>query len=257
MLCMHPIVEKVKLSEKACLLKIKAEHISRAMPGQFVMLQHRETSEPVPLSILEVSEGYFTCLVKGVGKSTLELIEEAENLFYVAGPLGKPFPLGHYRKVAFYTHSWGIAPALNVAKALKAQGKELLLFHTSEDFYLQEEAGRVFDEVIHDGELRALHVDLVASAGSNRLSKRLTSIYSQKPVISMVNTHMLDAVGLCLVCRVLVEGKQRLACTDGPWFEAHLVDWANLIERESAYEEQEKLALEEYRKALRRKSLKA
>ncbi|MCS6998212.1 MAG: oxidoreductase [Aquificaceae bacterium] len=254
---MHPIVEKVKLSEKACLLKIKAEHISRAMPGQFVMLQHRETSEPVPLSILEVSEGYFTCFVKGVGKSTLELIEEAENLFYVAGPLGKPFPLGHYRKVAFYTHSWGIAPALNVAKALKAQGKELLLFHTSEDFYLQEEAGRVFDEVIHDGELRALHVDLVASAGSNRLSKRLTSIYSQKPVISMVNTHMLDAVGLCLVCRVLVEGKQRLACTDGPWFEAHLVDWANLIERESAYEEQEKLALEEYRKALRRKSLKA
>lgn len=253
---MHPIRKKIRLSEDACLIEVQAEHISRALPGQFVMVQRTELSEPVPLSILEVGEGYFTCLVKAVGRATFEIVEEAESFFYVAGPLGKPFPVEHYQKVAFYTYSWGIAPAINVARALKALGNSLILFHTSEDFYLQEQAREVFDAVFQGSEPEVFDVNLVVSAGSNRLSRRLTALYQQKPITSMVNTHMLDAVGLCLVCRVLVNGEQKLACTDGPWFDAHKVNWENLIERESTYWEQEKRALEEYRKLQRRKSLR-
>ncbi|MFN3975449.1 MAG: oxidoreductase [Aquificaceae bacterium] len=253
---MYSIVEKVRLSDKACLLKIKAPHISGAEPGQFVMVQYRELSELIPLAILSTYEEGFTCLVEAVGRSTLELIEEAQDLNYVAGPLGKPFPVKAYGKVAFYTYSWGIAPALMVARALKKEGNHLILFHTSEDFYLEEDAKRVFDKVFQENP-RPLDVDLVVSVGSNKLSKGLLSLYPQTPIISMVNVHMLDAVGLCLVCRVLVNGEQRLACVDGPWFEAHEVDWENLIERESAYQDQERIAFEEYKKLLKRKSLKA
>ncbi len=253
---MHPILEKVRLSEEACLLKIKAPHIASAEPGQFVMVQHTELSELIPLAILSTYEEGFTCLVKAVGRSTLELIEEAQELSYVAGPLGRPFPVRSYGRVAFYTHSWGIAPALMVARALKKEGNYLILFHTSEDFYLEEETKKVFDEVFQDSP-KALDVNLVVSVGSNRLSKDILSLYPQTPIISMVNVHMLDAVGLCLVCRVLVDGEQRLACVDGPWFEAHKVDWDNLMEREKAYEEQERIAFEEYKKLLKRKSLRA
>ncbi len=251
---MHPILEKVRLSEEACLLKIKAPHIASAKPGQFVMVQYTELSELIPLAILSTYEEGFTCLVKAVGRSTLELIEEAQELRYVAGPLGRPFPIKPYGKVAFYTHSWGIAPALMVARALKKEGNHLILFHTSEDFYLKEEAKEVFDEVFQ-GNPKALDVNLVVSVGSNRLSKDLLSLYPQTSIISMVNVHMLDAVGLCLICRVMVDGEQRLACVDGPWFDAHKVDWDNLIERERAYEEQERIAYEEYRKWLKRKNL--
>lgn len=253
----YPIVEKVKLSHDAYLLKVQAIHISKAQPGQFVMVQHRELSEPIPLSILSTFDDVFSCLVKIVGRTTLELVEEAKDLFYVAGPLGRPFPIETYGKVAFYTYSWGIASVIPIAKALKEKGNYLILYHTSEDFYLLEEAQKIFDEIIHHQNPKPLEVDLVVSAGSNRLAKALVSFYPNTPIESMVNVHMLDAVGLCLVCRVLVDGNQMLACSDGPWFPAHKVDWDNLIDREEAYKEQEKLALEEYKKILRRKQIKS
>lgn len=244
------------LSEEACLLKVEAPHVSKAQPGQFVMVQHEELSELVPLSILSTFEKGFTCLVKAVGRATLEIFHEARTFHYVAGPLGKPFPVRHYGNVAFYTYSWGVAPAINVAEALKAQGNKLYLVHLSEDFYLEDMAYRVFDSVSHSKEIQIVDADLVISVGSNQLSKELVALYPQKDIISMVNVHMLDAVGLCLVCRVLVDGKQRLACSDGPWFYAHSVNWENLLIREGAYAEQERIALEEYRKILRRKSLR-
>ena len=62
-LCMYPILEKVRLSEAACLLKIKAPHIAEAEPGQFVMVQHRELAERIPLAILSTNEEGFTCVV--------------------------------------------------------------------------------------------------------------------------------------------------------------------------------------------------
>ncbi|MCX8164543.1 MAG: oxidoreductase [Aquificaceae bacterium] len=254
---MYPILEKVKIAEDACLLRIRAEHVAKGEPGQFVMVQHTELSEPVPLSILEIHKDGFSCLVKAVGRSTLELVEEAKDLYYVAGPLGKPFPVKKYGVVAFYTFSWGIAPALNVARALKEHENKLLLCHTSEDFYLKEKAMSIFDEFFSLDKSEAIRADLFVTTGSNQLPMELSSLHPQTPIVSMVNTHMLDAVGLCLVCRILVDGAQKLACVDGPWFEAHKVDWASLMDRERAYQEQEKVALEEYKKMLKRKSLRS
>ena len=86
---------------------IKAPHLAVAEPGQFVMVKHTELSELIHLAILSNYEEGFTCLVKALGRSTLELIEEALELSYVAGPLGRPFPVRSYGRVAFYTHSWG------------------------------------------------------------------------------------------------------------------------------------------------------
>ncbi len=253
---MHRVLEKTMLSEDACILRVHAPHVSRAKPGQFAMLQHRETSELVPLAILDTFEEGFSCLVKAVGRSTLEILQEAEDFHYVAGPLGRPFPVGQYGRVVFYASSWGIAPLLSVAKALKEVGNSIFLRVVSEDFYLRDRAEDLFEEVRHSEDLVDLEADLLVSAGDNKLSYRLTQLFPHTPILSMVSVHMLDAVGLCLVCRVQVEGRQVLACTEGPWFEAHKVDWKNLIDRESLYKEQESLALEEYRKILKRKSLR-
>ncbi len=250
---MHQILEKVRLSEDACLLKVHAVHVSKAEPGQFVMVQHTKLSELVPLAILETFQEGFSCLVKAVGRSTLEILEEAKSFQYVAGPLGKPFSVEKYGKVSFYAYSWGIAPILNVAKALKSAGNRLFLQVVSEEFYLRDRCEALFDEVRHSEDIMTFNADLVVSAGSNRLSYQLTQLFPQTPIISMVNTHMLDAVGLCLVCRVLVDGKYALACSDGPWFDAHRVDWENLMAREESYKEQERVAFEEYLKTLKRK----
>ncbi|RMH79883.1 MAG: oxidoreductase [Acidobacteria bacterium] len=253
---MFRIIEKLRVGEKAYLLKIQASQVKRSKPGQFVIVQRDELSERIPLSILESHEYGFSCLLKVVGRSTMELLEEGEELLYIAGPLGVPFPVGRYGRVLFYSHDWGIAPILNVARALKIEGNFLKLVHTSEELYLMDQVERVFHLWDVSSDPLPEECDLVVSAGSNHLSEKLTQLYPNKPILSMVNVHMLDAVGLCLVCRVRVDGEYRLACSEGPWFEAHKVDWRDLISRENIYKEQERQATEEYLKLLKRRELK-
>jgi ferredoxin--NADP+ reductase len=172
-------------------------------------------------------------LVKVVGRSTLELKEEAQQISYIAGPLGRPFPVKNYGKVACFGIGWGIAPLYNVAKFLKAEGNSLELYFLSEDGFLplRERLDALFDRVEVLREPKRVDADLIISAGGNRLSRDVLKLNPETPHIAMVNTHMLDAVGLCLVCRVLVDGAVKLACSDGPWFDAQKVDWENLISR--------------------------
>ncbi len=255
---MYPITEKQVLREDYLLIKVRANHLKGAKAGQYALIQYKELSEPLPLSILDVEGEEAIFLVKTVGRSTLELKEEAESLSYVAGPLGVPFPVKHYGKVVFITKDWGVSPAFNLAKHLKKENNQLELYHISEDGFLpiKERLESVFDKVEVWDRIGHIDADLLVSVGSNKLSKEVQLLNQGTQHIAMVNTHILDGVGLCLVCRVLVDGQVKLACTDGPWFFADKVDWDNLISREDLFLEQEKLALEEYKKILRRKELR-
>jgi hypothetical protein len=55
---------------------------------------------------------------------------------------------------------------------------------------------------------------------------------------------MLDGTGMCGGCRVQVGGKTVYACVDGPEFDAHAVDFAELTDRLGTYREFEARALE-------------
>jgi len=256
---MYPIVGKQSLAkEDYVLIKVKAPHLKGAKAGQYAILQHTELSEPIPLSILSVEEETASFLVKVVGRTTLELKEEANSLFYVAGPLGTPFPVKTYGKVVFFTKGWGVSPALNVASFLKEKNNRLELIHLDDYGFLplEDRLRAVFDRISVLKEVQKVDADLIVSVGDNRLSKEVLQFNPKANHIAMVNTHILDGVGLCLVCRVMVDGGLKLACTDGPWFPADKVDWDNLISREDLFVEQEKIALEEYKKQLRRKALR-
>ena len=251
---MFPVLEKTYLSENVGILVVKAPHVSKARAGQFVMLQLNQKSENIPISILETTEDGFKCLIEGVGRSTLELLE-SEDIAYVAGPMGKPFPVERYGKVLIYAYRWGISPCINVALHLKKVDNILDIVVVGEPIpRILDIYGDLFNNVHFESEPTYRDgYDLVITAGNNRLSQKLSKMYPK--VMAMVNTHMLDSIGLCLVCRVFVDGSQRLACVDGPWFMADKIDWENLIDREVLYLEQERLALEAYKKeALRKKA---
>jgi len=53
---------------------------------------------------------------------------------------------------------------------------------------------------------------------------------------------------MCGCCRVSVGGKTRFSCVDGPEFNAHEVDWDELVKRNKIYYDKEqhicKLSLE-------------
>ncbi|ADC90146.1 Dihydroorotate dehydrogenase, electron transfer subunit, iron-sulphur cluster binding domain protein [Thermocrinis albus DSM 14484] len=254
---MFPILEKSLLREDFLLLKIRAPHLLSAKPGQLVILQPHELSERIPVCILDLWEEGFWCLLQVVGRTTLQIKEEVESFYYVGGPIGKPFPIKNYGKVVFYTTGWGVAPAFNVGRALKKEGCSLQLFYTGPGEPPMYHKLREVFEVIETQETPPpVDADLWVSAGSNELSRYLVSLGKGVPHIALVNTYMLDAVGLCLVCRVTVKGSTQLACVDGPWFPAEEVDWENLLERETLYRQEEELALEEYLKELRRRKNK-
>jgi ferredoxin--NADP+ reductase len=51
---------------------------------------------------------------------------------------------------------------------------------------------------------------------------------------------MVDATGMCGCCRVSVGSETKFSCVDGPEFDAHLVDWQELIKRNNIYSNKEK-----------------
>jgi len=53
---------------------------------------------------------------------------------------------------------------------------------------------------------------------------------------------MVDATGMCGVCRVTVGGETRFACVDGPEFSGQDVDWDELFHRNTQYAPHEREA---------------
>jgi ferredoxin--NADP+ reductase len=55
---------------------------------------------------------------------------------------------------------------------------------------------------------------------------------------------MVDGMGMCGACRVTIGGVTKFGCVDGPEFDAHQVDFGELLKRQAAYLSEEKTALQ-------------
>ena len=81
------------------------------------------------------------------------------------------------------------------------------------------------------------HVDEVVTIGPAVMMKYV-SLLTKKydvPTVASLNTIMVDGTGMCGACRVTVGGKTRFVCVDGPEFDAHLVDFDEMIMRLRSY----------------------
>ena len=57
---------------------------------------------------------------------------------------------------------------------------------------------------------------------------------------------MVDGTGMCGACRVTVDGQTKFVCVDGPEFDAHGVDWDEMLMRMKAYKNEETEAFNAY-----------
>ena len=71
-----------------------------------------------------------------------------------------------------------------------------------------------------------------------------TKKYDIKTVVSM-NPIMIDGTGMCGGCRLTVGGETKFACVDGPDFDAHQIDFDEVINRTKIYKDQERKRCEE------------
>jgi ferredoxin--NADP+ reductase len=269
---MYKIVEKRELAPKIKLLKIFAPEISKkAQPGQFVILRVDEVGERFPLTIADwdTHTGTITLIFLEVGVSTRKLgeLKEGEAILNILGPLGNPTEVKNYGVVCVVGGGVGIAAAYPVARAFKEAGnrvvsiigaktaellileKEMMAF--SDELYISTDDGSkgykgfvsdVLKSLIQDGR----KFDLVYAVGPTVMMRAVANVtkpHNIKTIVSL-NPIMVDGIGMCGTCRVTVGGKTRFVCVDGPEFDAHEVDFEELIKRSMTFLPEEKLALE-------------
>ncbi|MBD5225876.1 MAG: sulfide/dihydroorotate dehydrogenase-like FAD/NAD-binding protein [Bacteroidales bacterium] len=255
---MNRILAKEHFSEKVVKLEVEAPLIARARkPGHFVIVICDEKGERIPLTIADSDEtkGTITLVVQAVGYSTAAICakEPGDYLHDVVGPLGRATAIERFGTVVCCGGGVGVAPLLPILKAMKAAGNRvvsILAARTKDLIILEDQVREHSDEVIimtDDGSygkkglvtngleevLNREQVDLVCTIGPAVMMKYVSLLTKQHevPTICSLNTIMVDGTGMCGACRVTVDGKMRFVCVDGPEFDAHKVDFDEMILR--------------------------
>lgn len=258
----YKIIEKEHFSENVVKLEVEAPLIARSRrPGHFVIVRTGNGGERIPLTIADadLKKGSITLVVQAVGESTRKIcaLEPKECLTDIVGPLGQATHIEKVGTVVCCGGGVGVAPLLPIVKAMKEAGNRvvsILAARTSELIIFEKEVAEYSDEVIimtDDGSkgqkglvtagledvIAREKVDQVVAIGPAVMMKfvALTTRKYEIPTMVSLNTIMVDGTGMCGACRVTVDGKTKFVCIDGPEFDAHKVDFDEMMMRLRAY----------------------
>ena len=264
---MYKIVRKKDLNSAVCLLEIEAPFVAKkAKAGQFIIFRIDEMGERIPLTIAgyDREKGTVTIIFQKVGFSTIALgnMNEGDYIQDFVGPLGKPSEVEGHKKVCVVGGGVGCAIALPTAQAFKEAGAEVdvIVGFRSKDIVILEDEFRAASDNMYlmtdDGsygehgfvtvKLQQLleagnQYDCVLAIGPIPMMKfvsKTTEPFGVKTMVSL-NPIMIDGTGMCGGCRVTVGGETKFACVDGPEFDGHQVDYAELMSRNATYRERE------------------
>ena len=259
---MNKIVEKEYFSEKVAKLVVEAPLIARSRrPGHFVIVRTGEHGERIPLTIADadIEKGTITLVVQAVGDSSSKIctLNVGEYLTDVVGPLGQATHIANVGTVVCCGGGVGVAPLLPIIKAMKQAGNRVisvLAARTKDLIILEDQVREYSDEVIimtDDGSygtkglvtngiesvIQRETVNQVVTIGPAIMMKfvaLLTKKY-EIPTVCSLNTIMVDGTGMCGACRITVDGKTKFVCIDGPEFDAHKVNFDEMLMRLRSY----------------------
>jgi NAD(P)H-flavin reductase len=254
--------------------KIAAPLISRkARPGQFVIIRLHEKGERIPLSLADIDpvEGTIALIVMAVGKTTTEFsgFQAGDEILDLCGPLGMPTAIEKIGNVVLVGGGFGVAPLYSIARAFRAAGNTVTVImgaRSKDRLIYEQEMQQVCDKVVvttDDGskglkgvvttalqqQLQAGGAGQVMAIGPAIMMKSVcetTKSFGVKTIVSL-NPIMVDGTGMCGGCRVFVDGITKFACTDGPDFNGHLVDWDLLMNRQKSYTTEERESFEAWK----------
>lgn len=274
---MFKIVEKDVLNPTIIKIVVEAPFVAKkALPGQFIILRTHEDSERIPFTVAgtDPEKGTVTVIFQIVGAGTVELgrLNEGDYLADFVGPLGRPSEIEGLKRVAVVGGGAGCAIAYPLAYALHKQGTEVTTVagFRSKDLVILEkefdEASAHFVKMSDDGTwgtkgfvTQGLEEEILKRQGTDQqfdeviaigpiiMMKNvciLTKKYGIKTIVSM-NPIMIDGTGMCGCCRLIVGGKMKFACVDGPDFDGWEVDFDSAAERNTMYRDWEHSKYEE------------
>ncbi len=259
---MNKILAKEFLSEKVVRFEVEAPLIAKSRrAGHFVIVRIGKKGERVPYTIASADEtkGTITLVVQRVGKSSEKLckLEPGEYITDMVGPLGKATHVENFGTVVCAGGGVGVAPMLPIIEAMKMAGNRVVtvIAARSKDLIILEDKIREHSDyvvimtddgtygekgLVTDGVEKVIErekVDLCVTIGPAIMMKfvsKLTEKYNV-PTVASLNTIMVDGTGMCGACRVTVGGETKFVCIDGPEFNAHKVDFDEMLMRLNAY----------------------
>lgn len=264
---MYRVLEKEKLVPTITKLKIMAPLIAeKTKPGNFIILRVDEKGERVPLTIADYDrdEGSITIIFQEVGYSTKKLgkLEVGDCLQDLVGPLGHHIDMEDCKKVVLLGGGTGTALLYPKVKGFYEQGAEVISItgaRTKNLIILEDELNEYSDklyiatddgsygihgfvtEILKDVLKDEKDIDLVVAIGPVPMMKAvadMTEEYGIETIVSL-NAIMVDGTGMCGACRVTVGGETKFTCVDGPSFDAHQVDFKELMNRLNFYQNEE------------------
>jgi ferredoxin/flavodoxin---NADP+ reductase len=269
----NKIIEKEFLSDKVVKMVIEAPRIAqKRKAGHFVIVKIGEQGERIPLTIAaaDVIKGTITLIIQTVGVTSYKLakLSLGDEITDIVGPLGHPTNIVKVGTVLCAGGGVGIAPLLPIVEAMKQKGNKVitvLAARSKELVILENEIKNYSDEVIimtDDGSygrkglvtsgmeeiITREKIDLAVTIGPAVMMK-FTSILTKKyeiPTLASLNSIMVDGTGMCGACRVSVGGETKFVCVDGPEFNAHDIDFDELLMRLNAYKDSENEANKNY-----------
>lgn len=263
----YKILYKTELCPNQYEIKIQAPYITRnAKAGQFIILRVDNEGERVPLTIADIDKekGELTIVYMAVGFSTKKLaaLEVGDEIADLVGPLGKPTHIENYGTVACLAGGYGAAPCYLIAKALKeagnkvymimgARNKDLIFWQdkmkdASSELFITTDDGSLGTKGFVTNVLTELMeketINYAIAVGPLPMMRAVANLTKDKGIKTeaSMNPIMVDGTGMCGACRVTVGSEVKFACVDGPDFDAHLIDFDEVINRSRVYKDQEK-----------------
>ncbi len=257
------IVSRAEIVPNTFEIVLTAPEVARkAQAGQFCIVMADAVSERVPytLSDWDAEKGTITLVVleKGQSSRKLTLLGPGDCVAHVTGPLGIPLEIANFGNVVLTGGCYGIGAIVPIARAMRAAGNHVTVVTEARSWYLayyREKLAGIADECIpstidgsfgekgHSMDVVGRHleagkkIDLVIAVGCPfmmMLTARETAPFGVK-TLAALNPIMLDGTGMCGACRITVGGETKFACVDGPFFDAHQVDWDEVRDRRTAY----------------------
>src|SRR5574341_785572 len=275
----YRIVKKEVYSPVTYMWEVEAPDVARAaQPGHFLMVRMNEEGERIPLTVADFNRqrGTVTVVIQAVGKSTREMMALAEGdaILDFIGPLGEASHIQKRSKVILVGGGLGVAPVYPQLRAYKELGSttiSIIGFRTRELVFWEAKFRAQSDELHiatddgsygHKGYVSQVlqtvleqHRDTqeVVAIGPLPMMKACCEVTRPFGVRTMVslNSIMVDGTGMCGSCRVTVGGKLKFACVDGPDFDGHQVDFAELMLRQQRFQREEQASLTRYEEECR------
>jgi ferredoxin--NADP+ reductase len=266
---MAKILEKRSLTPVTKLFRVDSPLVAAAAkPGQFVIVRVREGGERIPLTIADYDrdEGTLTLVVQEVGTTTryMGALEVGDEILDLVGPLGMALEIPAEGHIVGIGGGFGAAALLCLMRELSARGDRTTIIIGAREkglLILLDELAEVCDnlELCTDDGSAGLkgfvterlaqlidgdgpgRPDSVIAIGPMPMMRAVTETTRDKGIPTLVSLDplMIDGTGMCGGCRVTVNNEVKFACVDGPFFDAHQVDFEEAVRRNKMYVKQE------------------